>query len=101
MKSRERAQPGEGPEGRTCQGEPLKGCMQSSHFHFKRITVTPEWFMGWRGKERIKETNQEATAASRGEVTAKWLVVPAEVERSGWTGGCLEVEGVSLLIDWK
>lgn len=63
--------------------------------------MTPEWFMGWRGKERIKETNQEATAASRGEVTGKWLVVPVEVERSGWTGGCLEVEGVSLLIDWK
>lgn len=41
----------------------LEGCVQSSHFYFKRITVTPEWLMGWRGKERIKETNQEATAA--------------------------------------
>lgn len=36
-----------------------------SQFCFEKITLTPEWLMGWWGKEGIKETNQEATAALR------------------------------------
>lgn len=48
-----------------CHGEPLKGFIQGSVFSFKKIALTPEWLMGWRGKERIKETNQEITAVLR------------------------------------
>lgn len=39
--------------------------MQGSVFSFKKIALTPEWLMGWRGKERIKEANPEVTAVLR------------------------------------
>lgn len=49
-----------------------------SQFCFEKITLTPEWLMGWCGKEGVKETNQEATAA---------LPVRGDGQETGCPGG--------------
>lgn len=50
-------------------------------FCSEKIALTPEWLMGWRGKERIRETNQEVTAVLQVRSDSQVeLEVPMEVE---------------------